>query len=88
MKCFMDLHSSMDRFKGNGVKSFNHSISIYIPVWIDLKPEFFRVMKISLRYLHSSMDRFEVTLSDVLAPTVNDLHSSMDRFEGLTLKLH
>ena len=62
MKCFMDLHSSMDRFKGNGVKSFNHSISIYIPVWIDLK--FLQETKhqAGMFDLHSSMDRFEVSL--------------------------
>ena len=56
----MDLHSSMDRFKGNGVKSFNHSISIYIPVWIDLKVGMVFTMKLWNLNLHSSMDRFEV----------------------------
>ena len=81
MKCFMDLHSSMDRFKGNGVKSFNHSISIYIPVWIDLK--FFINFSVILYkniYIPVWIDlKRDIAFYDIFLN--NHLHSSMDRFK-------
>ena len=36
---FLYLHSSMDRFEANFFADFLIIISIYIPVWIDLKPQ-------------------------------------------------
>ena len=57
----VDLHSSMDRFEGQNIKTLDDVKTIYIPVWIDLKLMSSIQVNIFRRYLHSSMDRFEGT---------------------------
>ena len=56
---FADLHSSMDRFEVWTKLISLSSKQIYIPVWIDLKPQSVREKYNAIEDLHSSMDRFE-----------------------------
>ena len=56
---FFYLHSSMDRFEVFVVNIKNSIITIYIPVWIDLKMCLLTLIIQKLMNLHSSMDRFE-----------------------------
>ena len=53
------LHSSMDRFEGFKIIVHKNEKEIYIPVWIDLKPQSVREKYNAIEDLHSSMDRFE-----------------------------
>ena len=49
----------MDRFEARKITFWKKYAHIYIPVWIDLKPECVAPNLCERRYLHSSMDRFE-----------------------------
>ena len=69
---------------------------IYIPVWIDLKPEVQMVVLLKILDLHSSMDRFEVLdhksfckIKEIYIPVWIDLkNNTTDKLNGCPLNLH
>ena len=79
------LHSSMDRFEGWLQSISNKKISIYIPVWIDLKmPNFKRLLLRVIIYIPVWID-LKIWFLLIWKAIQSNLHSSMDRFEGLSM---
>ena len=55
-----NLHSNMDRFERQKIFIFVITVTIiYIPIWIDLKGNWYFCKAVCCLYLHSNMDRFE-----------------------------